>query len=142
MTDQVENLKKAYPEVYANYPEMFDTSKWLGFEITMGVMDHTIGDLTYKLVSPVTYVEASPNNGTRYRFHIINPLLGDQEVVPGMPEGCFMIAMDPGHYSWKRTCYLRRWDVHPSYLMEKLGMGEVDAVAMCLILGHFYEANT
>ena len=78
---------------------------------------------------PILYVKASPGNGTQYRFHVIS---GDD--VPGIPDDCMLIVMDPGHYAWKRTCHLRNLGVHPSYLMEKMDMGETDAVAMCVIL--------
>ena len=142
--DKCEQLKKAFPEVAQNYRDTFDFDKWLEFEVSRSVESIRSGAKDSPVLrqpGPITYVQASPNNGTQYRFHIIFSTMGDEKVVDGIPENAMLIAMDPNHYAWRRTCYLRELDVHPSYLMEKLGMGEPDAVAMSLILYRVYEMN-
>lgn len=122
---QTEQLKEQYQDVAEAYPDIFDTDKWVGFTKERGVTLYNRDGRIYNIPSSVLLVEASPGNGTRYRFHLITDAPGVEHI---------LLALDPCHYAWKRTCHLRSLDVHPSYLMEKLGMNRADAVAFALVL--------
>lgn len=78
-------------------------------------------------------VEAQPGNGTRYSFVLVkvNNVMAKQM---SLPEGGYLLAMEPG-FHWRGTMSVRGLgESHPSYIIEKLGMNASDAVAMALIL--------
>ena len=124
-----EYLKETYPDVAENYPKVFDYDKWVGMTVTRSTENFYPKDtnITYNKAGPVLYVKASPGNGTEYRFFLIK---GD---IPGFPEGRMLLTFDP-EQRWGNM-WLKDFEVHPSYLMEKLRMGEPDAVALAVILG-------
>jgi hypothetical protein len=126
----IEYLKKTYSHIAESYPKVFDYDQWVGFSVTRSTSTHTRPEspnTKFHNAGPVLYVKASPGNGTEYRFFLI------QGEIPGFPDDRMMLAFDPDQ-RWGNM-WLKDFHPHPNYLIEKLGMGEADAVALAVILG-------
>lgn len=78
-------------------------------------------------------VEAHPGNGTRYSFILVEVSYAMAAQMGLNPKG-YLLAMEPNPH-WRNTMSVKNpCESHPSYIMEKLGMGLSDAVAMSLVL--------
>jgi len=111
-------LKEVYDGKVDSLDRMLD-GDWACFDVTH--FPHMIA------------VEAHPGNGTRYSFALIKTGVC-LALQMGLPDDGYLLAMEPG-FHWRGTMSVRDpREAHPSYIMEKLGMGLSDAVAMCLIL--------
>jgi len=116
----VERLQQQYAKDVEFPPRMAGpVDEWVTWDVS-----GTMGKL---------FVEAAPGNGTVYRFMLLS-ISRDEAQGWGMPENAHLLAMYPGHATWKRTMSVASSKIHPNYIMEKLGMGLPDAVAMSIIL--------
>jgi hypothetical protein len=114
-----EHIAVAYSETEVDSLDRMLHEKW-------GRFDLTVADNCY-------VVEAHPGNGTRYSFILVkvNHTMAAQMGLN--PQG-YLLAMEPNPH-WRNTMSVKNpCESHPSYIMEKLGMGLSDAVALSLIL--------
>lgn len=130
-----EHIEKSYNEYEVDsLKRMLDDTKWLKCKVSPLLSPNT-GDSR-----GVILVQAAPGNGTEYRFLLVRTD-GEMQNAMGVADG-WLLAMEPGHTVRGTMSVRHLMHMHPSYVMEKLGMNLSDAVALSLILyrvGREYE---